>query len=195
MHLYRVDKRYFKNNEIITPDTTFEEKMNEFQLEIESNLDKLKPSHIPTRKECLYLFENLSSALLFCSKYGGNIYAVEVECKDIYYKADMNKLENINDIFKITHDNDIRNEIILKYWDEGSHTFQPCYEFLTKQAKVKKVILERKNTKELIKSEIQEYGNIENSKIFISTLKENENYLKFSSLKQIDIYQIISKEK
>ena len=26
MHLYRVDKRHFKNNDIITPNTTFEEK-------------------------------------------------------------------------------------------------------------------------------------------------------------------------
>lgn len=34
MHLYRVDKRHFKNNDIITPNTTFEEKMDKLRLEI-----------------------------------------------------------------------------------------------------------------------------------------------------------------
>ena len=173
MHLYRVDKRHFKNNDIITPNTTFEEKMDKLRLEIESSLDKLKPSNVPTRKECLYLFNNLSSALLFCSKYGGNIFTVEVKCEDIYHKADMNILDNIYNIFEITKNNDIRNKIIRKYWNEGAHSFQPCYEFLVKQAQVKKIICEGENNKKLILSEIQKFGNIEKSSIFISALNEN----------------------
>ena len=69
MYLYRVDKRQFNNNDIITPRTTFEETMKESQLEVEYSLDELKPSGVPVRKECLFLFCDFSSALIFCSKF------------------------------------------------------------------------------------------------------------------------------
>ena len=74
MPLYRVDKRHFNNDEIITPQTTFEGVMNDLQLEVEMSLNNLRPPSVPIRKECLYLFCNLSSALTFCLQAFGQKY-------------------------------------------------------------------------------------------------------------------------
>lgn len=168
MYLYRVDKRHFNNDEIITPQTTFEGVMKGHQLEVEMSLNHLKPPSVPARKECLYLFYNLSSALTFCYKYGGYIYGVTVEDEDFYWRTDMNMLDNIYEVFKITECNDIRTAIVRRYWEEGAHTFQPCYEYLVSQAKVINIVFNEENAKELIKSEIDKYGTIEKTPIFNS---------------------------
>ena len=174
MYFYRVDKRRFDKNDIITPCTTFEETMKGFQLEVENSLNELRPSVVPARKECLYLFCNISSALIFCSKFGGYIYAVSVKNEDIYWRADMNMLDNIHDVFKITDCGDVRTAVVRRYWEEGVHTFQPCYELLVRQAKVNRVILGNEDAKDWIKTEIRKYGTIEHTLIFNSILK-NEN--------------------
>ena len=103
MLLYRVDIRRYNNGDDIEPRTTFEDIMNSSQAQVEKKLDELKPCGVPNRKECLYLFYDLSSSLIFCSKYGGYIYAVTIKPVDLYWKADMNMLDNIYEIFKITH--------------------------------------------------------------------------------------------
>lgn len=172
MPLYRVDKRHFNNDEIITPQTTFEGVMNDLQLEVEMSLNNLKPPSVPIRKECLYLFCNLSSALTFCYKYGGYIYGVTIENEDFHWRADMNMLDNIFDVFKITDCNDIRTAIVRRYWKEGAHTFQPCYEYLVRQAKVISIVFKEENAKGIIKSEIDKYGTIEKTPIFNSILNK-----------------------
>lgn len=172
MHLYRIDKRRFDKNDIITPCTTFEETMKDSQLEVEHSLDELKPSGVPARKECLFLFCDLSSALIFCSKYGGYIYEVAVEQDDIYWRADMNMLDNIHDIFKITECEDVRTTVVRRYWEAGSHTFQPCYEVLAEKATVIKTLLIIEEAKSIITSEISKYGSIERSNLFISILND-----------------------
>ena len=172
MYFYRVDKRRFNSDDMITPLTTFEEVMNESQQEVENSLDELRPSGVPARKECLYVFCNLSSALIFCSKYGGYIYEVDIEPTDVYWRADMNMLDNIFDVFKITDCNDIRTAIVRRYWKEGAHTFQPCYEYLVRQAKVISIVFKEENAKGIIKSEIDKYGTIEKTPIFNSILNK-----------------------
>lgn len=174
MLLYRVDKRYFNKNEIISPVATFEEGMKGLQLEVEKSLDELRPQSVPFRKECLYVFCNLSSALIFCSKYGGYIYAVTIKPVDLYWKADMNMLDNILDVFKITECKNFREKVVSRYWEEGSHTFQPCYELLVRQAKVINIVLDEQNSKDLIKSEIDKFGTIENTQIFRSIIKKGK---------------------
>ena len=59
MYFYRVDKRRFNSDDMITPRTTFEETMKDSQREVEKSLDELRPSGVPVRKECLYAFCNL----------------------------------------------------------------------------------------------------------------------------------------
>ena len=166
MLLYRVDKRRFNNNVIITPRTTFEEVMNGTQQEVENSLDEFRPSGVPARKECLYVFCNLSSALIFSSKYGGNIYTVSIKTEDLYCRADMNMLDSIYNIFKITECEDVRATVVRRYWEEGSHTFQPCYELLVRQAKVVNIVFDEENANGLIKSEVDKYGTIEQTPIF-----------------------------
>lgn len=175
MYCYRVDKRRFDKNDIITPRTTFEETMKDTQLEVENSLNELKPSGVPARKDCLYVFYDLSSTLIFCSKYGGNIYTVSIEIKDLYWKADMNILDSIHDIFKVTECEDVRATIVRRYWEEGSHTFQPCYELLVRQAKVINIIWGEENANGLIKSEINKYGTIEKTPIFINSIYSSYN--------------------
>ena len=172
MLLYRVDKRCFHSCDVIKPCTIFEEAMNSFQSQVEKKLDELKPSRVPNRKECLYLFCNLSSALIFCSKYGGYIYAVAIEPADVYWRADMNMLDNIYDVFKITDCEDFRTIVVRRYWENGSHTFQPCYELLVRQAKVINVVLDKPCAKDLIKAEMHRYGTIEDTPIFRSIFLE-----------------------
>ena len=172
MHLYRIDKRRFDKNDIITPRTTFEETMKDSQLEVEHSLDELKPSGVPARKECLFLFCDFSSALIFCSKYGGYIYEVAVEPDDVYWRADMNMLDNIHDIFKITECEDVRATVVRRYWEEGSHTFQPCYELLVRQAKVINIVFDKEGAKDLIKSEVEMYGTVEKTPIFNSIFND-----------------------
>lgn len=168
MLLYRVDRRRYNNGDDIEPSTTFEETMNSSQVQVEKKLDELKPRGVPDRKKCLYLFNDLSSALIFCSKYGGYIYTVSVEPTDVYWRADMNMLDNIHDIFKITECEDVRATVVRRYWEEGSHTFQPCYELLVRQAKVINIVFEKENAKEILSSEINNYGTIEKTPIFNS---------------------------
>ena len=168
MLLYRVDKRCFHSGDVIKPCTIFEEAMNSFQAQVEKKLDELKPSRVPNRKECLYLFCDLSSALIFCSKYGGYIYAVSIEPTDFYWRADMNMLDNIHDVFKITECEEVRTTVVRRYWEEGSHTFQPCYELLVRQARVVSIVLDDASTKSLIKTEIDMCGTIEKTRIFQS---------------------------
>ena len=81
-------------------------------------------------------------------------------------------LDDIYDIFKNTEREDIRATVVSRYWGDGAHTFQPCYEFLVKKAKVISVILDKENAKDLIKSEIEKNITIENTSIFISMLKK-----------------------
>ena len=172
MHFYRVDKRRFNSDDMITPLTTFEEVMNESQQEVENSLNELRPSGVPARKECLYVFCNLSSALIFCSKYGGYIYEVDIEPTDVYWRADMNMLDNIHDIFKITEYKDVRATVVRRYWEEGSHTFQPCYELLVRQAKVINIVFDKEGAKDLIKSEVEMYGTVEKTPIFNSIFND-----------------------
>lgn len=172
MLLYRVDQRCYSLNDTIFPQTTYSEKVNELQLEVEKYLKKFKPEKIPARNECLFLFYNLSSALIFCSKYGGYVYAVSINPDDIYWRGDMNMLDNIFEVFKITKCEQIRTDIVKRYWEEGAHTFQPCYEFLVLKAKVNKVVLTKDSAKDEIKSEIDKYNNLENSPKYLELLNE-----------------------
>ena len=143
MFLYRVDKRDFNPTEEIVPSTDYNNSLIGLTLEVENKLDEVKPKNTPCRNECLFLFYNLSSALLFSSKYGGNIYVVKVVKKeDCYHRADMNIADSILKFFKVTTDEQTRNDIARWYWEAGSHTFLPCYEVLVSKATVIEKILD-----------------------------------------------------
>lgn len=167
--LYRVDKRNFKIGDTIEPVGIFEDKLDEEKAEIEAALDENRLNGIPHRKDCLFLFQSISAALLFASKYGGNIYAVEPH--NIYHRGDMNILDNILSVFRYSEDPDIRKASVVEYWKTGSHTFFPCYELLVESAVVKNIISEYIDPSRL-RDEIRNYGIIENTPTYIKLVKE-----------------------
>ena len=139
MHLYRVDKRTFKVGDEILPQTEFENKLDEESLLVEQVLDEVRPTVLPARNQCLFLFHELVGALMFWTKYGGNIYEVEPNGK-IFHMGDMNKIDNILDIARFTDDSELLKVAANEYWKSGTHTFKSCYEILVQKAKVIKCL-------------------------------------------------------
>lgn len=170
MLTFRVDKRTFNVGDIITPQTNFEHCLKGEVLEVEKLLDKYRPPQIPERKKCLFLFMELFGALRFWSKYGGTIYRVCAE--KILHRGDMNKLDNILDLYRYIGDDDREGIVIAavnEYWKCGTHTFQPCYEILVEKAEVRKVICidsELENFKE----EFLETNSIERTTLYKNLL-------------------------
>ena len=170
MMLYRVDKREFKIGDVISPSPTFEKGLDEMRKAVENMLNHERPKGIPQRGDCLFLFQDLICALRFFYKYGGTIYGVNTE--QCFYKGDMNILDNILDIFRITCDETLRTHAVKRYWESGSHTFNPCYEILTNSAIVEKVILTSCSLKD-VQNEINYFGkDIEHTSIYKNLLKE-----------------------
>lgn len=170
MMLYRVDKREFNIHDIILPNSTFEKGLNEMQNAVENMLNQKRPKGTPKRGDCLFLFQDLICALRFFYKYGGNIYGVNTE--QYFYKGDMNILDNILDIFRITCNETLRTHAVKRYWESGSHTFNPCYEILTNSATVEKVVLTSCSLKD-VQNEINYFGgDIECTSIYQTLLAD-----------------------
>ena len=174
MYLYRVDKRYIEVGTEIQPQTNFEQHMNEESMKVENILNATRLEHIPVRKNCLFLFSELSAALNFFRKYGGYVYEVEVDCLDIYHRGDMNKLDNLLDLVRFTENEDILTAAGNEYWKEGTHTFMPCYEYLVKSCIVKKCVVEP-SEQESFRSNFKMTDSIERTDLYQRTLENIRN--------------------
>lgn len=166
MYLYRVDKRKFEIGEEIQPNTDFEQHLNDESIKVEYLLNATRPG-IPERKDCLFLFFELSAALNFFKKYGGYVYGVEP--KTICHRGDMNKLDNLLDLVRFTDDNDILTTAAHEYWKGGTHKFMPCYEFLVKSCVVKKCLVEP-SEQESFRSNFKIKDSIERTDLYQHTL-------------------------
>ena len=173
MYLYRVDKRYFEVGAEIQPQTNFEQYMDEESMKVENILNANRPDQIPLRKDCLFLFFELSAALNFFRKYGGYVYEVEVDCHDIYHRGDMNKLDNLLDLVRFTDEVDILTAAGNEYWKGGTHTFMPCYEYLVKSCIVRKCLVEPSELKSFTDN-FEITNSIERTDLYLHTL-ENIN--------------------
>lgn len=176
MYLYRVDKRKFEIGEDIQPDTDFEQHLNDESMKVEDILNETRPD-IPERKNCLFLFSELSAALNFFRKYGGYVYGVDVDCNDIHRSCDMNKLDNLLDLVRFTDDEDILTAAANEYWKDGTHTFMPCYEVLVKSCVVKKCLVDSSEL-ESFKNNCEKTHSIERTDLYLHTLeniKKDEN--------------------
>lgn len=164
--IYRVDKRSYKVGDIILPQTVFEEQLTNEKLKMEEMLNLKRTPGIPERSKCLFLFHDLQGALRFYSKYGGNVYGVIINGQ-IFHRGDMNKLDNILDLFKfIDEDREgILDAAVSTYWKEGIHTFNPCYEILVESAKVVEILCDISRFLQF-KKELQYYGSIEKTFLY-----------------------------
>lgn len=172
MYLYRVDKRKFEIGEEIQPNTDFEQHLNDESIKVEYLLNATRPG-IPERKDCLFLFFELSAALNFFRKYGGYVYEVRVDCHAIYHRGDMNKLDNLLDLVRFTDDVEILTAAGNEYWKGGTHTFMPCYEYLVKSCIVRKCLVEPSELKSFTDN-LEITNSIERTDLYLHTL-ENIN--------------------
>lgn len=165
--VYRVDKRVYKIDDIIYPQGTFEKEFEGDKLRMETMLHQKRAHGIPERSKCLFLFHELHGALRFYSKYGGNIYGV-VARHPIYFRGDMNKLDNILDLFKFVDEEDkdgVLDAAVNTYWKGGTHTFNPCYEILVGSAKVIELLCDDSRHQQF-KEELHEFGSIEKTILY-----------------------------
>lgn len=173
MYLYRVDKRYFEVGAEIQPQTIFEQYMDEESMKVENILNANRPDQIPLRKDCLFLFFELSAALNFFRKYGGYVYEVWVDCHAIYHRGDMNKLDNLLDLVRFTDEVEIWTAAGNEYWKGGTHTFMPCYEYLVRSCIVRKCLVEPSELKSFTDN-FEITKSIERTDLYLHTL-ENIN--------------------
>lgn len=66
-------------------------------------------------KSAYSFFNSLYHALIFFSKYGGYIY--EVAPEKVFFRGDMNKLDNILDALRFC-DEDYIDSFVNEYWKE-----------------------------------------------------------------------------
>lgn len=170
MYLYRVDKRKFEIGEEIQPDTDFEQHLDDESMKVEDILNATRPD-IPERKNCLFLFSELSAALNFFRKYGGYVYGVDVDCNDIHRRCDMNKIDNLLDLVRFTDDEDILRAAGNEYWKGGTHTFMPCYEFLVRSCVVRKCLVDP-SVHESFRSNFERTKSIERTDLYQYTLEK-----------------------
>lgn len=165
--LYRVDKRIFSVGELIKPQTVFEQQLDGKRKLVEDLLNQTRPHRMPERKECLFLFFELAGALKFFQKYGGNVY--RVHSVDCLYRGDMNKIDNLLDLAHLTNNMDLLTEVARDYWQDGTHTFMPCYEILTSGCVVEECLDVTKNQNSFL-LDMQKFGSIEKTQLYVSFL-------------------------
>ena len=165
--IFRVDKRKYKIGDIIYPQSEFEKALEGEKLRMENMLNQKRAYGIPERGKCLFLFHDLQGALRFYLKYGGNVYGVKI-IPPIFHHGDMNKLDNILDLFKYVDGDDkdgIIEAAVNTYWKEGTHTFNPCYEILASSAEVIEILCDNSRHYQF-KEEMRCYGSIEKTLLY-----------------------------
>ena len=165
--IFRVDKRNYKIGDIIFPQSEFEKALEGEKLRLEIMLNQKRACKIPERGKCLFLFHDLQGALRFYLKYGGNVYGVEA-IPPFYHRGDMNKLDNILDLFKYVDDDDkdgIIEAAVNTYWKVGTHTYNPCYEILVSSAKVIEFLCDNSKCHQF-KEEMHRHGSIEKTLLY-----------------------------
>ena len=138
MYLFRVDNRKFAVGDVINPECNYQDAFIEQEKkDLEKILDETKA--IPfSRKNALFLFQELKDALIYSLRTGNYLYAVS--CSD-GFRYDMNMLDSILDAINIGIENYQVEAMCHSYW-KHKKTHSPCYEVMTQQAQVKAVICE-----------------------------------------------------
>lgn len=133
---FHVDRRDFNaGDEVRQKSATYEASLDCEMKAVEEMLNETSPLGC-RRSDHVFLFDQLSNALRYAGKVKGHVYLVTIECEDLKHRADMNKLDNLLDVFRYTDDTDIRKAAAYEYWKDGTHTFAPCYEYLVNKCTV-----------------------------------------------------------
>ena len=169
---FHVDKREFKSDDVIFPDgKTYEDSLTGEKQEMEELLNECSCC-TERRSNHVFLFDNYSDALRYAGKVKGHVYEVTIEMDDMCHRADMNKLDNILDVFRYTDNEDIRMAAVQEYWKAGTHTFSPCYEYLVKKCKVIRQVTGIAEVIDFHKKQMQNYHPIEQCRQYRKTINK-----------------------
>lgn len=156
-YLYRVDRRNYKKQDEIFATGEYFNALSQDKIIVENYLEQIRPQHIISRRDALFVFDDIRDAVKFCSKiHGSYIYAVLPRNTEGMHKADMNIVELIHKLKN--HDEQLiwaRN-----YWNVECVVGYPCYEYLISSAIVQKKLLSHIECQSMIKSPLYMYKHI-----------------------------------
>lgn len=169
--MYRVDRRLFETEQIISaPEVSYQDQEG-FDNTIEDILSEQKPNIIQAdRRANLFIFTELADAIRFSSLMtDAKIYKV-IPCEDttIFYRGDMNWTEAMH---RTRSDENTLRLIANLYWTEGCKTFKPCWEVLVNRMKVQSILVNSEEQRNQICSQFRNNGlNVELLQFYIQTL-------------------------
>lgn len=134
---FRVDKRNFSVGDRITTASEYYGKFAGIAQTIEAGLDAARPRHVPSRQECLFVFEDLEAARKHWSKMAdGKLYRVDVTPQDFIHRGDMALMDAMKALAESGTD---WQSTARRYW-AGDRCDAPEIEVLVRSAIVSEVI-------------------------------------------------------
>jgi hypothetical protein len=168
--MYRVDRRIFEIDQIITaPDVSYQDQ-EAFNNTIENILSDQKPISINiNRRNALFIFIELSDAIRFsCLMTDSKIYKVtSSEDTEIYYRGDMNWTETMQ---KTIDNEEVLRLIARLYWTDGCKTFKPCWEVLVNKMKVNSILLDSQQRNQICLDFRNNASNVESLQFYKQNL-------------------------
>lgn len=134
---FRADKRDFSVGDVLRSAGEFLTKNPSGSIDNEQIFEKLRPSNLPPRADCLYVFEHINDAKKHWSKMsGGKLYKVSVRADDILHKGDMALVDLA---FVNRSESETVETSVRQYW-QGELTAKAIIEVLVREAIIEEVI-------------------------------------------------------
>jgi len=128
---FRVDKRTFSVGDQIITASEYYVKFACISQTIENGLDAARPRNVPSRRECLFVFEDLEVARKHWSKMAdGKLYRVDVEPQDHIHRGDMALMDAMKALAESGTD---WQSTAQHYW-AGGRSDEPEIEVLVRSA-------------------------------------------------------------
>jgi hypothetical protein len=146
MKAYRIDNRDFNEGDPITPQNSYQDKLDDTRKKVEEILEKHRPTDKPPRRSILMLFQEFKNANHHWTiQRNSKFYRTDISENDILHIGDYNKVE---ELYRFLCDSDKAERIAKEYWS-GEMTDNPKKEIYVNTASVSKVLSkseeERKN--------------------------------------------------
>jgi hypothetical protein len=134
---FRADKRDFLVGDVLRSAREFLTKNPSGSMDNEQIFENLRPSNLPPRADCLYVFEHLNDAKKHWSKMsGGKLYKVSVKVSDVLHKGDM---AIVDLAFVNRSEPETVETYVHQYW-RGESTDKAIIEVLVREALIAEVI-------------------------------------------------------
>ena len=146
MITFRIDNRDYLVDNIILPQSIYQNDLDSKKKRVEEILEESRPENKPSRDSILMLFDNFEDAKKHWTiQRNSKFYQTEIREEEILHIGDFNIVE---EVFKNIDNEIIAKDIAKEYWN-GKLTENPKKEIFVNLAKVEIIIsnleLERKN--------------------------------------------------